>query len=254
MLKATIITQTNNLNYLAKSYDANIKIVGLQYNIRDAKTLDEKMRLEWRSSVLRRALINTKILKEDELFEKGADGKPVLRGVVSNAHPLGGKNNSAIVVAFNVATLAHKIKEAVRRGSGLEMMKEGKEIKINAHLPPILDALHNEALRARRAMIEKAKIDKKPRKIHCNIDLTDPWIHLIEVVDGVRQPLPFTIEDGRLLDPARSMAVIALNDIKNKRFTPYRFLSKEEKDAIPTNILRAATPLSARVEDDNKME
>ena len=89
----------------------------------------------------------------------------------------------------------------------------------------------------------------KPRKIHCNVKTDHPWIQLIEVVDGNKLPLPFQVEDGRLADPANTAAILALS---KQRFTPFRFLSPKQKEKIPQNLTRAATPLSKN--DEEAME
>ena len=140
-----------------------------------------------------------------------------------------------------------QIKETIRKDRGLNLGK----IRIHIHLPPILDALHNEALRARKEMIEKAKREGRVRKVHCNVKLTPPWIQLIEMSDsGVKAPVSFVVEDGRLANPAETLAILAL---KNIAFKPYKFLSEAEKKDVPKNVtvtyMTAAAAPSASASD-----
>ena len=237
LIEATTVTQTNLLNNLAKSYDKNIKIVGYKYEIKDSRTYDKKSYDAWCVRVLKATLVDTKIITEEDVFVTKNGEKSLIRGIVSNIHPLGSKNNSAIVVAFNEASFAHQIKDAVKQNRGLRM----GDIKIHVHLPPILDSLHNEALRSRAVLIEDSRKAGAPRKIHCPISLTAPWVTLVEIdSDGGKKRIPFPVEDGRLQDPAKAMAIIALN---KKKFRPYKFLSEDEKKDIPKNVL-------TKVDDD----
>ena len=122
----------------------------------------------------------------------------------------------------------------MRKDRGLSMGK----IRIHVHLPPILDALHNAALKARREELEKAKREGKSRKIHCNITLSPPWIQLVEITEGgAKTPIPFEVEDGRLADPADTLATLALRDRGRDSFKPFKFLSEAEKKAIPRNVM-----------------
>ena len=232
----TTITQTNLLNNLTKSYDKNIKIVGFKYDIKDSRTYNKKSYDAWCVRVMKGALVLTGVVKDEDVFVTTNGEKTLMRGIVSNMHPLGPKNNSAIVVAFTEASFAQQIKETVRKGKDLRL----GQIKIQVHLPPILDCLHNAALKFRSEELEKARKAGKPRKIHCNISLSSPWITLIEVAaDGSKSPIPFQIEDGRLIDPANAMAILALN---RGKFKPFRFLSEAEKKDIPQKVMRPADP------------
>ena len=84
------------------------------------------------------------------------------------------------------------------------------------------------------------------RKIHCNLSMTSPWVSLVEIIgempNQTKRPIPFKVEDGRLVNPARSLAILHLNGIK--RFTPYRFLKAEQKTDIVTNVFTVAPPIS----------
>ena len=234
LLQATKITETNRLNSLVKAYDKNVKITGLTYEIKDSKNLDKKAYEAWSIGILRKSLIDTKVIKEEDVIEKQDGEAKLMRGVISNLHPLGARNNAAIVIAFVEASFANQIKDTVRKNKGLHMGK----IKVQVHLPPIIDCLHNEALRARKEEIEKGKKNGIDRKIHCNVFLQSPWIQLIEVTGTDKKPLDFQVEDGRLVDPAATLASLAL---KGKKFTPLKFLSKNDRESVPTNLTRPAS-------------
>ena len=61
-----------------------------------------------------------------------------------------------------------------------------------------------------------------------------PWIVFYEIEGEARKAIPFTVEDGRLADPAKTLAIYAIN---GGEFKPYRMLSADEKKNIPSNIL-----------------
>ena len=125
-------------------------------------------------------------------------------------------------------------------------MKQDKDaIRIYAHLPLIIDALHNEALRSRRVMIDASG---GKRRIHCNVMMVHPWVSLIEVINDEKKTISFKVEDGRLVNPARSLAILALNGIK--RFTPFRFLTAEQRADIQTNVDTVAPPIQTQNEVD----
>ena len=63
-----------------------------------------------------------------------------------------------------------------------------------------------------------------------------------QMPNQTKRSIPFKVEDGRLVNPARSLAILHLNGIK--RFTPYRFLNAEQKAEIETNVLTVASPIS----------
>ena len=175
--------------------------------------------------------MDTKIVNEEDVFVTENGQKSLIRGIISDAHPLGSKNNSAIVIAFNEASFAHQIKDTVRQNRNLRM----GDIKIHAHLPPILDSLHNEAVKLRAIQLEDARKAGAPKKIHCNISLTAPWVTLMEIDgNGGKTCIPFNVEDSRLVYPAKTMAILAL---LKRKFKPLKFLSEDEKKDIPQNVL-----------------
>ena len=230
------------LDNQCKQYENNLKISGLQYVIKDYYAKNGSGRREWRAEIVQRAFVDTCIVDEDVFFAKNDTGKKELRRVVRDVHPLGNRDNATIVCAFTESWVANDIKETVRKGgSHLKMTKPRRNkvpeiIKINSHLPAILESLRNEALRARRVLIAAA--DGKKRYI-CNESLKFPWVLLYEVNGEVKNPIPFSVEDGRLVDPARSLAVYSVD---GGEFKPYRMLGAEEKKLIPTNIMTTVPP------------
>ena len=145
---------------------------------------------------------------------------------------------TTIIVAFTESWVANDIKETVRKGGDhLEMTKtkRGKQtetIKLQSHLPVIVDSLRNEALRFRRARMELGG----GKRYVCNESLKSPWITLHEIDGESRKAIPFSVEDGRLTNPARTLAIYSL---EGGEFKPFRLLSEEEKKNIPQNVMTA---------------
>ena len=255
------------LNAQCKSMEVDIKVTGVHYRVKDYQKKNAKARSEWRADMLRRIFVETRVVEEDVLFDTRTGGKKVLRDVVKNMHPLGQKDKSAvigptIIIAFTQSSIANDIKEAVRKDSGLELTKpkrarEAEMIKIFAHLPPILEALRNECLRERRAMISTPGNSKR---FICNESLVWPWVSLMAVGDDSKTPIPFKVEDARLANPARTLALNHLRGVR--KFTPYHVLSADEKKAIgpgimtsvdnPTERLRNAVAVTDMVTDTSK--
>ena len=237
------ITKRDWLENQCKQYENNIKISGLQYNIGEYYRKTSSQRREWRADVIQRALVDTKVMAEDVLFAKSANGKKELRRIVRDVHPLGNKNNATIIVAFTESWVANDVKETVRKGQGLEMTtrttrsnKNPETIKINSHVPDIIDCLRNEGLRVRRGLIAASGGKKR---YTLNESMKYPWVTLFEIDGDSRKAIPFAVEDGRLADPARTLAVYSL---KGGKFKPYRLLSAAEREAegIPVNVMTTA--------------
>ena len=90
-------------------------------------------------------------------------------------------------------------------------------------------------------MLEEARRLGNPRKIHCNVSLSPPWIQLVEVMQqGGKETIEFIVEDGRLQDPADALATLALN---GQKFVPFKLLTPQQKAGVPKNVIRPATPL-----------
>ena len=224
--------------------EVNVKVTGLHYRVKDFQKRNAKGRAEWRSDMLRRILVDTRVVEEDVLFETRAGGKKVLRDVIRNMHPLGQKDKStsvgpAIVIAFTQSSLANDIKEVVRKqDSGIILEKtkrngrDTEKIKIFSHLPPILEALRNECLRERKIL--KAAAEGTKRFI-CHESLIWPWISLICIDDEAKTPIPFKLEDARLVHPARTLAINHIRGVR--KFTPYNILNADEREAIGPGVM-----------------
>ena len=225
------------LDNQCKQFENNIKVSGLLYSIGDYYKKNATARKEWRQEIVQRALVDTNVMAEDVLFAKNSNGRKELHRIVRDAHPLGNRDNATIVIAFTESWVANDIKEMVRKGGNnlaftRKVTRNKTEIiKINAHHPAVIECLRNEALKARRALITAGDGRKK---YVCNDTLKYPWIILYEIEGETRKAIPFAVEDGRLADPARTLAIYAIN---GGEFKPYRMLSVEEKKNIVTNIL-----------------
>ena len=224
------------LDNQCKQFENNIKVSGLLYSVADYYKKNASARRDWRQEIVQRALVDTNIMEEEVLFAKNSNGKKELRRIVRDAHPLGNRDNATVVIAFTESWVANDVKETVRKGgSGLALTRKitrnkTEIIKINAHYPAIIECLRNEALKARRALITAG--DGSKRYI-CNDSLKFPWVLLYEIEGENRKAIPFAVEDGRLADPARTLAIYA---ISGGEFKPYRMLSADEKKNIVTNI------------------
>jgi hypothetical protein len=228
MVRIMELEKEDLINKEMKMYENNIKVVGYKFLIKDAQKRDDAGQEKWRRTVLQKVLIDTKVVEADKLFHIAAGplkGKEI-RGVVRDVHPLSQKSNAAVVIAFCESWFAHLIHEKVKSGKNLQM----KGVKILQHHPLIIDTLKNEALRERRKMIEAPG---KTRRIHCNVTMHHPWVTLMEVTDDKKEAVPFQVEDGRLVNPAKCLAILHLNGVR--KFTPYKFLGEAEKADIPKN-------------------
>ena len=126
----------------------------------------------------------------------------------------------------------------MRKAEGLQLSKlapkRGKEpevVRINSHLPVIIECLRNEGLKSRKNLIAGSNGNKR---YTLNESLKAPFITLYEIDGQQKTPLPFKVEDRRLVDPARTLAVLSLQG--TNVFKPFRLLSKDEKDDIEKNI------------------
>jgi hypothetical protein len=222
-LRVLEIEKEDVLNAQMKSYENNVKIVGWDYDMKEAQKKDEESKNKWRLKVLQSLLIDTKLVKSHLLIRSNK----LISGVLRDAHPLSGKKNAPIVIAFTESWLANQIKDKAKNPKNLQMGK----LKIHAHLPPIIDALKNEALRERKRMLEEDGV----HKIICVTPFKKPWVSLFKIIDDKKVPLNFTVEDGRLHNPAKTLAQIALDG--GNKFVPLKFLSNEEREAVPKNVL-----------------
>ena len=243
ILHSVVVEKEDHLNSLVKSQECNIKVSGVHYRIKDFQRKNAKARNDWRADMIRRILVDTHVVEEDVLFEN-RNGKKVLREVIRDMHPLSQKDKNAVVgptiiIAFTQSMLANDIKETVRKDAGIQMTKQkrGREaevIRIGSHLPPILEALRNECLRERRSLI--AASGGTTRYV-CDESLRWPWISLVKVEGDKKTPISFKVEDPRLANPARALAVDHLQGIR--KFTPYFVLNADQRKALgpPTMTL-----------------
>jgi hypothetical protein len=135
------------LNRDIKSYENNIKIIGMKFEIKDAQKRDDDGRTAWRKKILD-FLVTSKITSASKVFhQSGANKGKELRGILRDAHPLRQQDNAAIVVAFTESWFANQIKNRIK-GKGLNL-EAG--MKVHPHYPPIIDALKNEAMRERHS-------------------------------------------------------------------------------------------------------
>ena len=247
------------LNSQCKSMECNLKVMGVHFRVKEYQKKNAHGKREWRVEMLRRIFIETNVLEESDLFETRS-GKKELKRVVRDMHPLGHKDKSAtvgptIIVAFLESSLANEVKERLRKDEGLELVKqkrnkEAETIRIISHAPQIIECLRNECLRERRALLSQPN---PPKRVICNESLKWPWISLIIVdEEDKKTSVPFKVEDPRLADPARSLAVNHLHGIR--QFTPYRFLNdKQRKELGPAKMTLASNPnrrAESRMEED----
>ena len=214
------------LNAQCKAFENNVKVMGVHYRVKDYQKRNSQGKRDWRAEMLRRIFVDTHVLDESDLFET-RNGKKEPKRVIRDMHPLGHKDKSAtegptIIVAFLESSLANEVKERMRKGEGLEMVKqkrnkEAETIRITSHLPSIIESLRNESLRERRVRLSEPN---GPKRVICSESLKWPWISLIVVDDDDKKTtIPFKVEDPRLVDPARSLAIAHLHG--ERQFTPY---------------------------------
>ena len=258
-IQAITIAKEDWLNSQCKSMENNLKVSGVHYRVKEFQKKNAHGKREWRAAMLRRIFIDTNVLEENDLFEAKAGGKKELKRVIRDMHPLGGKDKSAsvgptLIVALLESSLANEIKERVRKDEGLQLVKpkrhqEAESIRINSHLPSILECLRNECLRERRVKISAGG----STRYICHESLKWPWISLIAVDDDKKTPIPFKVEDPRLVDPARTLATNHIRGVR--QFTPFRLLSaKEKKELGPPKMTLVHNPNSSTPEamDDDK--
>ena len=148
-LFAIVRQKKDLLNAEAKSYSDNFLVKGAKFDIKDAQG-DEEKEEKFREKMVRIFVVQG-LVSAKKVFVAGpkTDGRDrILRGVLRHCHPLGSKDNCSVVVAFLESWLVGQINKKLTDGKRL---KDG--IRITSHLPPILDALRNGALQARRKLI-----------------------------------------------------------------------------------------------------
>ena len=209
------------LNRDMKSYEDNFRITGFKYDIRDAQKEEE----EYKDAFINRILnifVNAKAISADKFFFQEGKEKGRLRpGVLRNLHPLSQKSNSAIVVAFVQSWMTARIRQQLQGGNGT--LADG--VKICAHYPPIIEALKNEAMKERKRLLD---IDRVNQRVVVNVVFKKPWVILLKMTGRdkkQRETLSFPLEDGRLSDPGRCLAELAL---AGKEFVPKHFIKDDD--------------------------
>ena len=228
------------LNAEVKSYSDNFLVKGAKFDIKDVQGDDEKEE-KFREQIIR-IFVDQGLVQAKKVFVAGpkVDGRDrILRGVLRHCHPLGTKNNCSVVVAFLESWLVGQINKKLTDGKRL---KDG--IRITPHLPPILDALRNGALQSRRTLISatpgrKIIMKRLPRR---------PWIQLVETKDGRKQPIEFTVDDDRLVNPALTLAKLEVDG--KDSFTPKALLPAAEQRLIRPGIVRPLTAADDDVDAD----
>ena len=207
------------LNSEMKSYSDNILIKGMKFSVKNVQK-DEASEEAFRVEALK-VLVDQGLVPAKKLFvQSGSEKGTIIRGVLRHAHPLGSKDNCTVVVAFLESWFASSINAKIANGKKLS-----GGYCITQHMPPIIDALRNEALKSRRALLAA----DKNRKIILKTTLKAPWIQLIEVKDGRKTELSFEVEDSRLANPALTLAKL---ETQEKAFVQLAFLPRSEKGAI----------------------
>ena len=222
------------LNAEMKSYSDNFILKGVKFSMKDVHG-DEEREERFREKVMR-IFVDQGLVSAKRLFHSAGENKGrIIRGVLRHCHPLGTRDNGSIVVAFLESWFVAHINQKLTAGKKL---KDG--LRITPHMPPILDALRNEALRARRALLQA----DPSRKIVLKRNMRKPWIELIETKDGRKKAIEFAVDDKRLVNPALTLAKMEMEG--KDTFTPKVLLSAEEKRAYGPGVYR---PLIADDDD-----
>ena len=215
-LFAIVRQKKDLLNSEVKAYSNNFVIKGIKFSIKDVQGDDDKEE-QFRVKMVR-VFVDQGLVSFDRVFGPKVNGRDrILTGVLRHCHPLGSRDNCSVVVAFLESWLAGHINKRLAAGKKL---KDG--VRITPHLPPIIDALRNAALKYRR---DELSVNPN-RKLVMKTLLRQPWIQLVEVKNGKKVPIDFDVDDRRLLNPAVTLAKL---EVLGKAFKPKAFLSDEER-------------------------
>jgi hypothetical protein len=114
------IEKEDMLNRDIKSYENNVKIIGMKFDIKDVQRKDDEGRTAWRKKILD-FFVNSKIVTAAKVFQQsGANKGKELRGILRDGHPLRRQDNAAVVVAFTESWFANQIKMRIKVGVGLK--------------------------------------------------------------------------------------------------------------------------------------
>lgn len=216
------------LNAEMKSYSDNIIIKGMKFSAK-AVQKDEAAEEAFRVAALK-VLVDQGLVPAKKLFyQAGAEKGAIIRGVLRHAHPLGSRDNGNVVVAFLESWFASSILNKIVNGKKLS-----GGIRICQHMPPIIEALKNEALKARKAFLAA----DRNRKIMLKSTLRSPWIRLVETKDGRKTEIEFEVEDGRLTNPPLTLAKLEQTD---KTFVLMQFLPPSERAVITKGTVKPSS-------------
>ena len=223
-----------------KSYSDNFLLKGVVYLIKDAQG-SEEIEEKFREKILR-IFVDQGLLQARRLFVcgNGPEKGRILRGVVRHIHPLTAKDNASVVVAFLESWLAGMINQKLNGGKRL---KDG--IHVIPHVPPIIDALRNNALKYR---VDVKRTDPN-RRIIMSKTLKSPWIQLLEVKNGKKTAIDFPVDDKRLVKPAVTLAKLELKG--RDSFTPKALLQPDEKEQCGEGVVKAKALKRRRGDDDD---
>ena len=231
-LKKLIARKKTFLNAEMKSCSYSFTIRGMKYAIEDAQGNEDKERRFREKALL--VLVDQKLLKAESVFVGGVvgeEGRRLIPGIVHHVRPLGPRDNGPVVVSFvGTSSLASAISRKLTQSPQFT-----GGIRVVAHVPPIIDALRGQALKERSRML---KADPT-RRIVVNKSFEIPWIRLSEIFrDGQTVPLPFPVDDDRLVHPA--LTLVRLEIAGNDTFVPKAALkSPQERASISPGIVRA---------------
>ena len=228
------------LNQQVKSYSNNFVVKGIKFSMSDAQG-DEEKEERFREAVLK-IFVDQGLLPNKKVFVggSGSDRTHILRGVVRNVHPLSQRDNASVVVAFVESWFVAQINTKLIGG---KKMKNG--IRIVPHLPPIIDAKKNEALKSRRELVTA----DPTRKIHLKTLMRKPWIQLVETKNGRKNAIDFSVDDHRLVNPALTLAKLELAG--KDAFTLKAFLPADDKALISEAICKAKPGADDDAVDDD---
>jgi hypothetical protein len=238
------------ISRLCKEYGNNIKISKHGVQLGPYYEKGDIGGLKWRTVALTKILIDTKILKEDDVFTagkmtRGAAAKREIRGIIRDMHPLGKNANSAIVIAFTETWFRNMIVDIISKPG--ENRLELGAMKVEPHLPLIISSLRHEAVQARRKLIVENKDVAPQKKFLVTTHLRRPWVRLCaeENVGGNRTKiiLSFEVEDFRLARPelyyTEDFEPLFVKRRKNGGQTPAGFTAGVKTEVVPLGEMRS---------------
>jgi len=261
-LENTIQVQINLEHAMLKrdiySYGCSIRVTGYEYNRRDFEGDEEKIK-KTRAKILKAVFVDTGVVPEADYFFTEAPLAGQLKDVLSDLHPLGPGLNAPLVFKFTKQTSAKFIKNRVQSNNKALQGKLGT-IKIHPHYPPPIEALKNATVKRRKELIDENKNNKDNKDVRfvCRPLDYPPYTELVRITgekaNQTRTALPVEVEDGRLADLARSLALIRLNKINGGEFIPLEQLRPEQAAEIQPGTVPAAVLKRKRGARDDAMQ